>query len=783
MSNQIRNAIDTGLSGLCVTGSDVAAVCRYVRQADAPKASRRARFDWRLATAMAVVMLALVAAVSLRLTGLLPLGGEAPEMHSLTQPEVTEVPAGFVPVDAAVVNIDAARAIALAEEYVLTHHDETARLREASDYEIRCEYRAEDGARRNVYAVEFRCLTLEGTDYTVFVSARDGQVIDCDVTRGAQPGHTAWEIWWGHARLYGPDRRTWTNEQLRDYCKMLRKAASGTMAWEDYLYLLSSYPDVAEGAMSREAVIAAVEDDLDVLLFEYDGQFGDGRWTDAERIGGLRARYISAYPNPVWQVACDQRVVNQEGYETVRTILVEVDSVTGQVKQVTAVDAVCNVWHEGFTRSTVEALTATTTSGKGHPGLTDEAANAIAADYVSRRWGEGRNVADPALFTREENTGDHPTIQCPVELVFTSKDGPEVTQYVFYIDDYGQVQAANRSVTPAGAGEPFTPTAPALDWYIESLLKWQDRARASAQAEDPAVKAFIATTWIQDYAEGSYGAARQAAFDHLHVRTATHFRAVLIDARPHPVWKLAFNSDQGSFLVEVDSETNEILHVLEVEGIHQNWYLPFVLTADLKAAGVPIPEDAAPAPLTDSPCDVYDGMRVDHLYMRFKQLYGPDMGRWTPAQLRTFQAAAVLSSDFDYDLGVFCLRRTVYPDVPENAITPEAAMNGAATAINLGEAGNWQLCGAVLIGTPDDSPTSGTPVWKICMRHTTGDFWYAEVNCMTGRVIRLHQDATGAASPGASYDYGTPQNLWFRDIVLEDTIDDCEAVWDCRGNG
>lgn len=787
MSNQVKNAIDVGLCGLCVTEGDVSAILRRVRNAGEERRENR-RVNWRLSLAMAVVMLVLVAAVALRLTGMLSLNGEnGPQMHPLTQPDATptEVPAGFVPVETPpVIGIDELQAISLAEAYVHQQHDPAVDLRDGMDYEILCEYRAEDGALRNLYRVSFRCLTLEGTDYIVCVSAEDGKILACEALRGAQPGHTAQEIYRGHARIYGPDRRTWTNAQLRDYCRMLKQAATGSNRWEDYLYLLSSYPDVAENAMTREEILAAVEDDLDILMYEYDRQFSDmPRWTDAERIGSLRARYINAYPNPVWQVAQDQRVVNQDGYETVRTLLIEVDSVTGEVKRVEAVDAAYALWHEGFTRATVDALMATTTSGNGHPGLTDERRNAIAAAYVSERWGETRDINDPALFTQEELTGHPASMQVQLGLTYTSVGEGDVTQYVLWIDDYGVVQAANRSVTPADM-EPFTPTAPELDWQLSDLQAWQVQTVLSAGfSSDPAMKVFANTVWLDERSVGLYGNAQRAAVDALGIRAMTGLRGVMIDAEPHPVWKLAFESDRGEYLVEVDSVTNEVLHVLQVDGLHQSWYLPFVLTADLEAAGVAIPEDAAPAYPAAVSHDTADGMRVDHLYIRFKEVFGPDMARWTQAQLRIFQQMAVLSNDYDYDLGVICLRNTVYPDIPANAITREEAMACAAVGIGMGGPEEWELYGAVLIGTPEDSAAHGTPVWKVCMRHTSGGFWYAEVNCMSGKLYRLHQDAAGAGSPGASYDYGTPQNLWFRDIVLEDTIEECEALWECRGNG
>lgn len=779
MSEQIRNAIDTGLGGLCVNEGHVAAILRRARM-DGQEAPRR-RTDWRPVIALAVVMLAMVAAVGWRLSSGMQ------ESHPLAQPDAqtTEVPSGFVPVEEEpVIAIDANRAIALAEACVHERHDAAVNLRDGACYEISCEYVAREDAHRNFYRVAFRALTIEGTEYVLRVGAEDGDILSCDVQRGALPGHTAQEIHAGYARVYGQDRRTWSNAQLRVYCQTLRKASRGSMRWEDYLYLLSSYPDVAAGAMSREEVTAALKDGLDTLLFQYDRDTGnEPRWQDAQLLGEPRARYISAYPNPVWKMAVDQRVVNQDGYGTTRTVLIEIDSVTGEVRHMEAVEALYASQHESFTRSTIDALAATTTSGDGHPGLTDEARGAIAADYVQRTWGETRDINDPALFTLIEASGRPASMQSQLQQIYRSVGEGDTTEYVLWIDDFGCVQAANRSVAPAGMGN-FTPTAPELDWRSETLLLWQDKARNAPDADDAVMRVFLNTVWLDDHYDGyTYGAAMNAAYRALGVHAVTNFRSVLIGADPNPVWKLAFSSDKGSFLVEVDSVTLEVLHALRVEGTWQSWYLPFVLTADLKAAGVEIPADYVPSGQTGEAHDTADGMRVDHLYDRFKHVYGPNMGLWTQEQLRTFQQMAMLSSDYDYDLGVPCLRQTIYPDVPQNAITRQKAMECAAAIGNESAEDGWTLVGAVLIGTAHDSPAGGTPVWKVCMQEANGGFWYAEVNCMTGKVYRLHQDATGVASPGASYDYGTPQNLWFRDIVLEQTIEDCDADWECRGNG
>ena len=788
MSEQVKNAIDTGLCGLCVTEGDVAAILRRARMESAQAhREERPRANWRFGTALALVMLMLLAAVGWRLA---TQGVDEPTPLTQPETEVTGSPAGFVPVESEpVVNIDAAQAIALAEAYVSAHHDPSVDLRDTATYGISCEYiaaeTAEGASYANFYTVCFRALTVEATEYRLRVSAEDGSILSCEMQRGVGEWHTAQEIYAGYARVYGADRRAWTQAQLRTYCLSLRKAAGGSMRWEDYLYVLSGYPDVAENAMDRGTVIAAVMDDIDTLLYEHDRKTGTlERWQAREQVGDVRARYISAYPNPVWKVAVDQRVVNADGYATTRTVLFEVDSVTGEVKHTEAVEAAYAFQYESFTRSTIDGLMATSTNDDV-PTLTEAEYRAIAAEYIRLRWHETRDVNDGKLFTSKQAYGGSPAIQVGTQLIYRSTGAGDVTEYVVVIDWYGGVVAANRSVTPAGEAS-FTPVATDADWEREKLLAWQVAAAQCPRAQEPVYQAFIGTAWLADTSGGTPKAVQNAALAAIGAKTTTRMMSVQIAAEPAPVWKVALESDQGNFLIELDSVSLEPLHVLQVEGLYQSWYLPFVLTADLKAAGAAIPEDAAPVYMQGATeaHGVTDGMRVDYIYERFKQLYGPNMGLWTPAQLRSFQRMAILSNDYDYDLGVLCLRNTVYPDVPENALPPAEAMVCALAPIGLSEdPADWTLCGAVLIGTAEDSAAHGTPVWKLCLMESGGGIWYAEVNCMTGKIYRLHEDAVGNASPGASYDYGTPQNLWFRDIVLETTIEDCDAVWQCRGNG
>lgn len=799
MSNQVKNAIDTGLGGLYVTERDVAAILRRARTEERP--ARKTRSTWGFAAAIAAVLVMLVLGAGVRM-----LGGTQ-DVTPLDQPDTQETYAPgaettFLPVGTETVtpqiSIGKNEAIALAESYIHEHY-EPVDLRNATVYEINCEWveqvREENTFYANFYEVRFRALDAYATDYTVRVKADDGSIIGCEVQRGAAEGNTAQEIYTGFARVYGSDRRTWSQAELRTYTQMLRRARRGSKRWTDYLYLQTTYPDPAEDSMTREQLLAAVKANMNTLIDRCIEDMGvpEGAWKSAIPEGEMRTRYISAYPNPVWKVAADLRVTTDDGCENLWTLLLEMDSVTGSLLHAEAVDALYAEQYESFLHDTIEALMTVTTSGVERGADVDlEDYGAIAAAYVRDTWGETRDITDPELFDLTYTDGGSPLTQCDHQLVYRSRGVGDVTEYVLYIDWYGNVISANRGIA-APSQEPFTPTALAIDWTLEGLEYWLEKAGQSAQADDPVVQVFLNTEYTADNTHGFPEVIEYAISDALNIRSAVHANSVKIAAEPNDIWKIAVESDQGHYLVEVDSVTYEIISTMRVGGIYESWYLPFVLTSDLQAAGVPLTWDV-PQIRLDAATDDHrtnDGMRIDHLYTRFKQLYGPNMGTWTQEQLRSFQQMAILSNDYDNDLAVICLRNTVYPDIPKNAIDRIEAARRAAEAIGLmtGEArevAGWTLCGAVLIGTSPDSKSAGTPVWKVCISAAQGGakrFWYAEVNCMTGEVNRLHQDADGWGFPGETYDYGTPQNLWFRDIVLEETIEDCEAVWDCKSNG
>lgn len=768
MSNQVKNAMDSGLRGLQVTERSVQEILSRARnEAETAKTPRR---QMSVYAALAAVLVLLVAGVTLRLVHL----GAAPGDQVLgPSGEGVAGPGG-------VAQLQAEEAIAAAEAHVYEHHDAQAALRDGERYEIACErvtrLVVKGETLTNLYAVAFRPRNAFDTEYTIWLGAADGQVLHCREQRGAAEGHTAQEIYAGYARVYGPDRRLWSQEELTTYVTMLCRARDDSMRWIDRLYELSAYPAVAGDVMTKEEAIALVQAQLTELLQRCDEEADcTGEWTSTEMAGEPRARYIGAQPNNIWKVAQDATAVSRDGYIQQQTILTEVDSVTGEVLHVQRVDALYAEQYESFRSDVAEALMTADTYGSDVTDRTAEQNQAAAAEYIRKTWGETRDVNDETLFACATADVVAPLYQCNAVLVYTSLGEGERVQYAVAVDWYGEVIAANAATVPAGdAREAFTPTAPVLDWKWDNLIYWQKQAAASAQAEDPLVQLFINSAYVASWG-GRSEEAEQAAVNAVGCRTTGRVVSVKFAREPHAVWKIAMQTDRGDCLVEVEDETWEVIDVTYVSSMYASWYLPFILSEDLAAIGMEAEVTTAEAPEEHG---TVCGMRASHLHERFQKVYGPDMGQWTQEQLREFQQMLMVSSEYEDDLAVVCVRRTVYPDVPDNALTREEAAQKAAQGVGLKE--NWELAGCVLIGT------DSTPVWKVCLRVTGGEnvaFWFVEVNCITGEVVNLAVNGSRPANPSETYDNGTPESLWFRDIVLEDTIVECEEGWECMGNG
>lgn len=787
MSEQVRNAIDHGLDGLRVTERDVREILRRARSAQAPE--RRTRPMHGAALAIAAVLVMLVAGAAVRL-----LGG-AQDTTPLDQPNsvVTEQPVGtedFQPVGSAVpvIHIQANDALVIAEAYIHERHEPAVDLRDSMTYDVSCQYveRETDGEASwtNFWQVTFRALTEHATEYALRVDAAQGHVLSCRVQRGVGLGHTAEEIRVGYGRIWGTDMAQWTWKEMASYRNALKNADLGSLCWLDVLMRDNSAPDPSAAFLSRDEATQAA---LDAL---------------AEK--GVRgeveaAVYLRAGAQKVWRVTVAQEA-GADGMAWVH--FVEIDA-NGSVTSHTRVDR-ANAFLLPFVADGTLRASMQLQENSDTPALEDEMAYAIAAEHIRQRYGETADVNDPALYTRMDAGGvmyatiDRYIVYAPVD--------PAGTTYWVCVDWYGgivdsgagrehdgvtdvdllRMQAVNGVPVEPHENEPgfyIAYDVPfASGFYYPELFALQELLREKGDPKDPVAQLLLNTEYVQAGHDNGIDLVHQALGVKFCNTDCIHIRR---DGRC--IQRMAIQSERGDFLVEFDCEAREILSAVQVRNCFDPWYAPFLLQADMEQAGIApepytLPEAASDGrALTPEEVGVVRGMRISHLNDRYRALYGRDLANWSQEQLRSWQRMAIVTESVSDDLGVFCLRNTYYPDIPVGAISRETAAEIAAQAVGFRD--GWTMDGAVIIGT------DGDPVWKVCLHgvqaaslEQTAGYWYAEVNCMTGEVTAAKQRLGIGAWELPNYS-SEPLEYWFRDVVLEETIEECEEVWDCKSNG
>ncbi len=254
------------------------------------------------------------------------------------------------------------------------------------------------------------------------------------------------------------------------------------------------------------------------------------------------------------------------------------------------------------------------------------------------------------------------------------------------------------------------------------------------------------------------------------------------------VWKLALETDQGNYLVEVDASTNKVQSVVRVESVYNPWYAAFLFEADMESAGIaPEPFEEPDTEVKRTGMTVADdgltpGMRVDHIYQRFQQLYGANPLSWSQAQLRAFQQAVSQSCDGATEMGVPCITRTSYPDLPEGGMTLEQAQERVRVFWKMQDP--WRFEGGVLIGREDDSC-----VWKLCYSYVSANgenytVRFVEVDAMTGAVEDSAYLMNRTATFNPDYHVLDDSGLfWFTGLTLRETIDYVMYTWTSGTNG
>ena len=229
------------------------------------------------------------------------------------------------------------------------------------------------------------------------------------------------------------------------------------------------------------------------------------------------------------------------------------------------------------------------------------------------------------------------------------------------------------------------------------------------------------------------------------------------------IWHFWLSTDMGYFLMDVrDSDLSVVgsVQIPSFSALRASILLP-VRVWNTLAENLRVTIFYRDA--NTQPGIVY-GMYANHIVQRYVDLYGANILRWDQATLRSFQSAISISGSYVGDWSVACLCQTIYPDVPDYAISQEVAAEYAARA--LGD-DDYSLRGGVLI-----DPGEGDPIWKVTLDYPDGRSFNAEVDCRTGAIRTLRQQDTRVMPFYTDYlDFPDDGEYWFRNFVLDEVIE------------
>lgn len=229
------------------------------------------------------------------------------------------------------------------------------------------------------------------------------------------------------------------------------------------------------------------------------------------------------------------------------------------------------------------------------------------------------------------------------------------------------------------------------------------------------------------------------------------------------IWHFWLSTDMGYFLMDVRDSDLSVVDSVQIPSfcaLRTSILLPVRVWNTLaeKLRVTIFYRDA-----NTQPGIVY-GMYASRIVQRYVDLYGANILRWDQATLRSFQSAISISGSYVGDWSVACLRQTIYPDIPDYAISQEVAAEYAARA--LGD-DDYSLRGGVLI-----DPGEGDPIWKVTLDYPDGRSFNAEVDCRTGAIRTLRQQDTRVMPFYTDYlDFPDDGEYWFRNFVLDEVIE------------
>jgi len=221
-------------------------------------------------------------------------------------------------------DISQAQAKKIAQDYIHAQYDPAVNLDDPAIYKTGNYFinGNENGAYPGYYwMVFYEPLTLDAAYYTIYIGS-EGEVWLAEVTPGAGKDAYAFQILSRFQSVYGWKFSLWSQSELRSF-QQAAVLAKPTHDEHDKGVLgirQMAYPDISPDAISpQEAITLAAKAVPDADPFD------DYLWANDGVV------YLGDDPNPVWKVHLSSS--DQDG-SRYNPYLVEVDSVTGEIKSV-----------------------------------------------------------------------------------------------------------------------------------------------------------------------------------------------------------------------------------------------------------------------------------------------------------------------------------------------------------------------------------------------------------------------------------------------------------------
>lgn len=670
-------------------------------------------------------------------------------------------------------------ALSIATDYIRLYDDPQADFSDPDYYTISVRFLSGewDGLCEGAYyAFQLSSTNAFGTDYDIAVEAQSGFVLRMRRQRGAGDGHTGDEVTTGFQRIFGPDLHTWSQQQLRVYIRALGNADSSSLTTAQQLFLRAgpeSYPDIPDNAIPRdEALLIAC------------------KHLNAADDAALYAQYSAVQQTPIWKAA-----IRQQGVSAGSSITyVEMDAQTGDVTRVIPGGSLYGLTQEFFPEALIQELIAVNESGSITPVLSDANALLGATRAIYTRYGVNLGIGYQSRVVRslESSFSSFSVYTGAAVVVFQSIDATDgQSAYWAALDWYGDALDCGYNHNPMDATRfslLMQGTLPA-EYDTQSFSRFQDALRRAGESEDNlrimsddgtlALYELLLqqTPADPDAVTRSYEAANRAA------RAALNYHAyfdlsssfVFLNVDGKTLWHICLVTDGGRYAIDLWDSDLSVAGVYALGDDDFPWALRFLpiqawntLPAALQTASSSYNAYGEPG--------IVSGMRADHIVQRYITLYGTDMLSWSPAELRSFQQSMSLSENVLDEMSIPCLQKTVYPDIPEEAISRSTAASYAIAAL---DEDGLTLRGGVLI-----DPGQGHYRWKLSLDDANGRSFTAEVDCMTGEVLHARQRANAVASIMVDYHQVTDsEEYWFSELILDEVIDEVRQGWHSIGNG